>query len=108
MSLRLQTQTAQQIELVGTLSADDNAFAGHFPGLPIVPGVVQLQWVMENSVCWYPQQDFIRIDKLKFQQVIIPGDQLLLTLTHRDAGKVGFSYQSDGLQLSSGVLVFQV
>lgn len=108
MSLRIQTQTQQRSELVVTLSADDSAFAGHFPGLPIVPGVIQLQWAMENSARWYSQQAFLRADKLKFQQVIVPGDPLLLTLSHLGEGKVAFSYQSDGQQLSSGVLVFRV
>lgn len=57
------------------------AFDGHFPGQPILPGVAQLDW----ALTWARQAfdlpaELLRIDALKFQQVVAPGAELDLAL----------------------------
>lgn len=58
-------------------------FDGHFPGTPIVPGVAQAHWAIvlaEQSLPVPERGRFARLDALKFQQVIRPGDVVELAL----------------------------
>jgi hypothetical protein len=52
---------------------------GHFEGLPIVAGVVQLRWVMAAGAELLSATPGVRaIEALKFPDVLRPGDQLTL------------------------------
>jgi acyl-coenzyme A synthetase/AMP-(fatty) acid ligase len=60
---------------------DHPSFAGHFPGQPVLPGVVLLSMVMEalQSRLDTPAQ----IDQAKFLAPVLPGDTLALNVTTR-------------------------
>ncbi|WP_445147437.1 ApeI family dehydratase [Dyella sp. Tek66A03] len=70
-------------------------FSGHFPRLPVLPGVVQLAWALELAAerLGTPRQSR-RMDMLKFQHLLRPGDELQLQLRHdRAAHKLHFAYR---------------
>ena len=64
-------------------------FEGHFPGTPIMPGVLQIEALAQtggvlllNTVS-DPQNYltfFMKIDKVKFKRIVIPGDTLIFKL----------------------------
>jgi len=84
---------------------DLNYFSGHFPQAPIVPGVVQLDWVVQLArlhITDLPAQ-FAGMETLKFQQLIRPCDRLNLSF-HFDNSKkkLYFSFKNGDKSCSSG------
>ena len=81
---------------------------GHFPGTPILPGVVQVQWAQALAQQIFGELgSFLRLEKLKFQQVIFPQHKVGLTLVwNAEDRRLDFSYSSDGCIHSSGRIVF--
>jgi 3-hydroxymyristoyl/3-hydroxydecanoyl-(acyl carrier protein) dehydratase len=75
-------------------AADLLWFRGHFPTLPILPGVAQLDWVLHYGLTRLaPGKTFVAIDNIKFQQPVSPDAELELQL-HWQAEKslLSFSY----------------
>ena len=92
------TQSAVGIKNV---TMNEPHFQGHFPGLPIMPGVTiveamaQTAAVMVGVTLEMADKEmkvyFMAIDKCKFRRKVVPGDQLLMklqTLRGKPGGKV--------------------
>lgn len=79
-------------------------FSGHFPGMPILPGVVQLDWVMRCAARHFPFAcDVVAFEQLKFVAPVVPGALLQLDMTHDAARhRVYFTYRLAGEPCSSG------
>ncbi|MFM0201283.1 AMP-binding protein [Paraburkholderia fungorum] len=84
-------------------------FAGHFPGLPILPGVVQVHWAMHLATEHVPAvRALASIDRLKFMAPVPPGAVLNLTLAHdAERRRVQFAYRLSGRECASGVIVYR-
>lgn len=81
-------------------------FAGHFPGHPILAGVVQLEWAeMFGRERFGITGEFAGMEALKFQRVITPQQCVTLSLSWAP-GKLGFRYHSSQGQHASGRLLF--
>ncbi|WP_263079583.1 hypothetical protein [Endozoicomonas sp. Mp262] len=83
-------------------------FKGHFPGNPVLPGVVQTHWAI-HFACEYlgTPETIQKLEVVKFQNLILPGMDLVLTLELKANGKLQFSYQCDEKRMSSGRIVFR-
>lgn len=70
------------------VSANEPFFAGHFPGRPIMPGVLIIEALAQAGallaaplVGFDPARQgifFMAIDKVKFRKPVVPGDALVL------------------------------
>lgn len=86
------------------------SFAGHFPGQPIVPGVVLLDEVMQAAAKhvsgWDDAaQTIIAIPVCKFLRPVLPGATLDLTLSPgAQPGTLNFKLQQAGQAVASGSL----
>jgi 3-hydroxymyristoyl/3-hydroxydecanoyl-(acyl carrier protein) dehydratase len=78
------------------------ALTGHFPGNPIVPGVVLLERVAAALRAWRGE----RVERLdaKFVQPLLPGEDAMIEL-RADAGRIRFAVRRvDGVPLARGTL----
>lgn len=68
------------------VSMNEPFFAGHFPGNPVMPGVLIIEALAQvGAVAMLSREDmqgktayFAGIDKARFRQKVIPGDVLML------------------------------
>jgi 3-hydroxymyristoyl/3-hydroxydecanoyl-(acyl carrier protein) dehydratase len=84
------------------IDAAHPALAGHFPGNPVVPGVVVLERVAAALQAWHGQ----RVGKLdaKFVRPLLPGEDAVIEL-HAESTCVRFTVaRTDGVALARGTL----
>ena len=70
-------------------------FHGHFPGLPVMPGVLQVEALAQTMAVYVAKQPgfgdriglFAGIDEARFKRVVGPGDVLRLEVTMEKLGR---------------------
>jgi acyl-coenzyme A synthetase/AMP-(fatty) acid ligase len=84
-------------------------FGGHFPGDPILAGVVQLEMLVLRQVAatWPHLTNVARISRLRFRRPIRPGDDLELSLVLAAPVQVAFEISCRGHSCSAGTLHFR-
>ena len=87
-------QEARRIVGLKSVTAGEWYFAGHFPGQPIMPGVLQVEALAQTMGVYVAQQPgfgdrlglFAAIDECRFKHIVTPGDQLRLEVTMERLG----------------------
>lgn len=80
---------AKRIVGLKAVTATEWFFQGHFPGLPIMPGVLQVEALAQTMGIYVAKQPgfgdriglFAGIDDCRFKRVVTPGDTLRLEVT---------------------------
>lgn len=95
-----------QVALELRIPADLMHFPGHFPGRPILPGVVQIHWAAGYGRQYLGVDgEFTALENLKFHALIFPDKHVELLLTWERA-RLAFAYSSGGRKFSAGQLIF--
>jgi 3-hydroxymyristoyl/3-hydroxydecanoyl-(acyl carrier protein) dehydratase len=85
------------------IAADHPSLPGHFPGNPLVPGVVVLERVAAAWKAWRGQT--VGKFDAKFVQPLRPGEDAAITL-HDEGGRLFFEVtRADGRALARGTFV---
>ena len=80
---------AQRIVGLKGVTATEWFFQGHFPGLPVMPGVLQVEALAQTMAVYVAKQPgfgdriglFAGIDDTRFKRIVVPGDVLRLEIT---------------------------
>ena len=89
-----------------TIAADHPAFAGHFPGTPILPGVVLLDAMLrEIELAGTQPGSGWKIAAVKFHSPVAPGESLTLERDPLPDGSIRFAIHCPGRIVASGVLM---
>ena len=105
---RVLSRTVDAATLRIDIAANSPFFNGHFPQAPILPGVVQLDWVVlfGRELFDLPPR-FVRMEVVKFQQIILPGASVDMALVFEEAlGRLRFALTSERGAHASGRIVF--
>jgi 3-hydroxyacyl-[acyl-carrier-protein] dehydratase len=90
-----------------SVAADHPAYAGHFPGQPILPGVVLLDEVLQALALRQGLDAAVgQIRSAKFPSPVKPGEPLHLHYTATAAGVFRFEVMAGQRVVASGVLAF--
>lgn len=87
------------------ISADHAAYAGHFPGHPILPGAVLLDEAL-HEIARSRGIELLRwrISSAKFLEPVRPGDELFLEHSSPSDGIIRFVIRAAGRAVASGIL----
>lgn len=83
-------------------------FDGHFPGTPILAGVVQLEWAVALGRDYFPlAPDFLRMEAVKFQRILRPNQDITVELDYvAEKSALNFAMKDDTGPYSQGRLIF--
>jgi beta-hydroxyacyl-ACP dehydratase FabZ len=83
----LEIDPGKRIVAIKNVTANEQFFQGHFPGAPVMPGVLIVEAMAQCAAILFlrdlPDRDrklylFGGVDKARFRRPVIPGDQLRL------------------------------
>lgn len=96
----------QRHETDFTIGPDHSALPGHFPGQPIVPGVVLLDRVIAAARDAFALPAVASLPRAKFAAPVLPGQRVDVALTRLDASRIAFTCAVAGQAVASGQLHF--
>jgi beta-hydroxyacyl-ACP dehydratase FabZ len=111
---RILEVTDDRVLALKNVTFNEPYFQGHFPGAPVMPGVLQIEAMAQaggilarRSVAFDPQTHvmlFMAIDAVKFRKAVTPGDQLMIEVVPLRKGKIfkmKGEIKCDGIVVSS-------
>ena len=92
--IAMQQEPEKRLQAVKNVSMNEPFFSGHFPGNPVMPGVLIIE-AMAQAAGMLANLDaelqgktgelyfLVKIDKARFSKTVLPGDQLVLDVVQK-------------------------
>jgi len=90
--------TEDRVLALKNCSFNEPFFQGHFPGVPVMPGVLQIEamaqagGILASKAVQFDSTThvmlFMAIDAVKFRKAVVPGDQLIIEVLPLRKGKI--------------------
>ena len=95
---RVMELTEEKVVCLKNVSFNEPYFQGHFPGVPVMPGVLQIEamaqagGILASKAVTFDASThvmlFMAIDAVKFRKAVVPGDQLVIEVVPLRKGKI--------------------
>ena len=81
-------EPGKRLTAIKNVTYNEPFFQGHFPGNPVMPGVLQIEALAQTGgiLCINAMPEgnydtyFLKVDNCKFKQKVIPGDTMILKM----------------------------
>ncbi len=110
-----------ELRAIKNVTINEPYFTGHFPGNPVMPGVLQIEAMAQAAGFLMLKQIsadgkialFMSAEKVKFRRAVVPGDQLIITvkIVKNRGNKIATAAakcEVDGKLASSAELMFTI
>jgi 3-hydroxyacyl-[acyl-carrier-protein] dehydratase len=87
---RILEMTEERVVGIKNVTFNEPHFTGHFPGIPVMPGVLIVEAMAQTAgvlvLSYIPDRDkklvlLASIEEAKFRKQVVPGDQLRIEMT---------------------------
>ncbi len=118
----VEIEPGKRVKAYKNVSANEPFFEGHFPGMPVMPGVLQIEALAQTSAFLTSSLDgfdpgkqvafLMSIDEVKFRRLVEPGDRLDLEVelvqSRRGIIKVNGKSSVDGDRACEAVITVAI
>ena len=81
----LEVEPSKSCKALKNVTINEAFFQGHYPGMPVMPGVLILEFMAQGAAVLFladPSKQGIKpllgsIDNVKFKRPVVPGDQMI-------------------------------
>ena len=97
--------TAERLDAELVFPPDGEWFAGHFPGIPVLPGVAQLffiRYFSKRAFMDFPEKPVLKF--VKFRRIVRPGEHVSLCVERTAPGRFSYRMSVGGAVSASGVV----
>ena len=95
------------MDMTFTISAKHPSLAGHFPGNPVVPGVVILDEVINIIKVIKPGHTITAMPNVKFVQPLLPEQIVKVEVNEKSESAISFTCLHNDVKLVTGQLTIK-
>lgn len=102
----LEMEPGKRIRALKNVSVNEEYFVGHFPGHPVVPGVLIVEALAQAGALLLlhdlPSREdkllyFTSIERARFRRPVVPGDQVILEVEVLNIRRIACKFQARAL-----------